>query len=130
MSRTTVGRITQLTHTPGPWEAEYLYDGGKTIAQIRSPKTLLCVNAALHPLLDERGELKSAEQLEAESLRNAHLIAAAPDLLAALKRAVETIRTFHGIGLGPAEELTWQLYQQSPEMKAINAAIAKAEGKC
>jgi hypothetical protein len=60
----------------------------------------------------------------------ARLIVAAPDLLAALKRAVEAIRSFHGIGLsGKAEEGMWQLYQASPEMTAINAAIAKAEGR-
>lgn len=50
-------------------------------------------------------------------------------LLAALKRAVETIRAFHGIGLHEADEYgMWELYQNSPEMQAINAAIAKVEG--
>lgn len=61
---------------------------------------------------------------------NARLIAAAPDLLAALKRAVDTIRAFHGLGLpSHAEVEMWNLYQQSPEMQAINDAIAKAEGR-
>jgi len=57
------------------------------------------------------------------------LLTAAPEMKDALVRAVETIRAMHGIGLsGPAEDGMWKLYQQSPEMKAINAAIAKAEG--
>lgn len=50
------------------------------------------------------------------------------ELLAALHRAVDTIRAFHGIGLsGRAEAEMWRLYQSSPEMQAINAALAKAE---
>jgi hypothetical protein len=58
------------------------------------------------------------------------LNAAAPDLLEALHRAVATIRAFHGIGLNDADEAAmWKLYQASPEMQAINAAIAKAEGR-
>ena len=50
------------------------------------------------------------------------------ELLAALRRAVETIRAWHNMGhyAGEADRV-WALYQESPEMKAINAAIAKAE---
>lgn len=43
------------------------------------------------------------------------------DLLAALKRAKNIIRAWHG-------EVAWDLYdRESPEMKQINAAIANAE---
>lgn len=64
-----------------------------------------------------------------QKFADARVILAGPALLSALKRAVETIRAFHGIGLnGPAEEGMWRLYQQSPEMKEIHAALAKAEG--
>jgi hypothetical protein len=53
------------------------------------------------------------------------------ELLAALKKAVETIRAFHDIGVygrGAADDdAAWALYQASPEMQQINAAIAKAE---
>lgn len=53
---------------------------------------------------------------------NAHLIAASPDLLDALKEAKEIIRCWHG-------EVAWDIYDKaSPEMKRINAAIQKAEG--
>jgi len=44
------------------------------------------------------------------------------ELLEALKIAFGTIRAWHG-------EIAWDLYQDSPEMKIINAAIAKCEGK-
>ena len=54
---------------------------------------------------------------------DAALIAAAPDLLAALMTAKEVIRVWHGPN-------AWEIYDRvSPEMKAINAALAKAEGK-
>jgi len=58
----------------------------------------------------------------------ARLRAVNAELLTALHRAVETIRALHGIGLsGKAEAGMWNLYQQSPEMRAINAAIQHAE---
>jgi hypothetical protein len=59
---------------------------------------------------------------------NARLIAAAPDLLEALKAATRTIREWHGMGMGATEAQAWALYQASPEMQQINAAVAKAEG--
>lgn len=53
---------------------------------------------------------------------NARLIAAAPDMLEALEKAKETIRAWHG-------PVAWEIYDRaSPEMKMINAAIAKAGG--
>ena len=52
------------------------------------------------------------------------------DLLAALKVAVETIRIWQsGSGTKQTEAEVWALYQQSPEMQLITAAIAKAEGR-
>ena len=53
---------------------------------------------------------------------NAHLISAAPMMYEALKQAKETIHAWHG-------DIVWDLYQQSPEMKKVNEAISKAEGK-
>lgn len=44
-------------------------------------------------------------------------------LLDALRIAVDAIKIWHGGG-----EL-WELYQASPEMRLINAAIALAEGR-
>jgi len=54
-------------------------------------------------------------------LPNARVIAAAPEMLAALEKAVETIKAWHG-------DDGWDLYQHSPEMLAINSAMAKATG--
>lgn len=53
----------------------------------------------------------------------AHLFAGAPELLAALRKAKEVIKAWHGEG-------GWEFYDlHSPEMQPINAAIAKAEGR-
>lgn len=50
----------------------------------------------------------------------------ASDLATALRQAVRTIRTWHGMGMGKHEAQAWALYQASPEMQAINAVIANA----
>lgn len=48
---------------------------------------------------------------------------AVEELLEALKDAKKTIRAWHG-------EVAWDIYDShSPEMKRLNAAIAKAEGR-
>lgn len=64
---------------------------------------------------------------------NARLLAAAPDMLAALHTAVKTIRLWHDMtppGREPEELTGWEEYLAgSPEMREITAAIAKAEGK-
>lgn len=52
---------------------------------------------------------------------DARVIQAAPELLAACKEAVSLVEFFHGT---PG----WEEYQNSPEMKRIHAAIARAEG--
>jgi hypothetical protein len=115
-----VGRIAQLTHTPGPWCVSEL--DGHAIGPVR----VLSAHGTDVPQLQAVARvMPRAGETEA----NAQLIAAAPALLEALKLAVEAIRVFHGLGLGPNEADTWALYQHSPEMQAINAAIAYAEGR-
>jgi hypothetical protein len=69
---------------------------------------------------------KKAHDWNAEADR---YLAQRDELLVALKTAVRTIRTWHGMGMGATEAQAWSLYQASPEMKAINAALAKVEGK-
>ena len=43
------------------------------------------------------------------------------EIKAGLKKAIETIHLFH-------EDVVWDLYQSSPEMKKINKALAILEG--
>lgn len=68
-------------------------------------------------------------EVNARVAADARVIAAAPELLAALQEAVRVIRTWHGIGMGKHEAQAWALYQASPEMQRINDAIRKADGR-
>lgn len=109
----------KTAHTPGPWrfQREDVID----TEHLRYP---------LHTIWTGESWLLARTCFAPASAANARLIAAAPDLLAALKRAVDTIRAFHAIGLNGRREVdAWRLYQQSPEMQAINAALAKAEAQ-
>ena len=47
-------------------------------------------------------------------------------MLAALRTAKETIRAFNGLGMsGAVEQVCWDAYQHSPEMKQINEALGE-----
>ncbi len=51
-------------------------------------------------------------------------------LLEALEGARRTIKTWHNMGLADDQEQpVWEAYQQSPEMKQIDAALASARGE-
>lgn len=72
-------------HTPGPWVMNYRGTIGhiKSIADIRS---------GLSPTVTKFGEGFSANSIShEESLANARLIAAAPELLAAMKQCLQLI---------------------------------------
>lgn len=126
------------THTPGPWTFEPGDTGDPSVGVGAQLPTVFVGNpnpyydgillATLHDPIcnnDEDGHPQYFGNADA----NARLIAAAPDLLAALQEAVRVIRAWHGMGMGPHEAQAWALYQASPEMQRINAAIAKAEGR-
>ena len=88
------------THTPGPWKAlfdddeEYHgvestdieHEGGGQIAKVYGTDNFPC--------------LEATEKICQEMIANAHLVAAAPDMLAALKMVAEDIGNFHQIPLG------------------------------
>jgi hypothetical protein len=112
-----------VTHTqsftPGPWRVDESFAMPAVIAPCY-PKGMTCVAVVYGP-----GEIVSRippAQSTTEQHANARLIAAAPELLEALKEAKELIQFFHG---DPA----WEIYDSSsPEMKRLNAAISKATG--
>lgn len=98
-------------HTPGPWVTG---SGGFESVKTPGPNG--------RPIALVAGETQRWPFREGEMLANARLIAAAPDLLEAVRDAIETIHEWHG-------DVAWDLYQHSPEMKRLNAAIAKVEGR-
>lgn len=85
-------------HTPGPWAV--------------SP---------YNNITSRNGTVAKTEQMpgnyESEQKANAHLIAAAPDLLSALKETIEYLETF-----------ACHDEQGRAAIKSANAAISKAEG--
>lgn len=70
-------------HTPGPWE-HWATGAGATIVEAAHPNILLAEVIGPRPHPDISDELKA----------NARLIAAAPDMLAALESAVEHCDNF------------------------------------
>ena len=97
--------MTQITHTPGPWSLRMT--GWQTnpaaIYSPRRPGAVACIPARTSVPLDEQSA-------------NAHLIAAAPDLLAALSNIILSSDANCGDSLANAIE-------------AARTAITKAKGQ-
>ena len=101
-------------HTPGPWELRGWSVKCPTnnfrVARIGEPDKAL-------------RQFGDYEDMEAECRANARLIAAAPDLLAALKDALRSAR--HDFDAGEKGEAEFRAAYSEQF-----AAIAKAEGLC
>lgn len=96
-----------MTHTPGPWiwDGETLKAGGEHLP----------VYGACSPM--------SGGSWIGEAKENSRLIAAAPDLLAALKDIVEAV-AICGVEYGRTTEIC-----QVNDFSAARSAIAKATGE-
>lgn len=117
--------MSEFKGTPGPWRAVEHGEPGSGWWSVLSGAWDVSHNHAAEPgvVADSR----YSAMKPAENAANAHLIAAAPEMLAALKVADEFIR--NGALLGyirmPAPD-TPDPAQEVPEI--IRAAIAKATG--
>lgn len=96
------------THTPGPWEVL----GGNRVSV-----TLPCADVEASGYVSACIAITHSSEPRVDKVANARLIAAAPDLLAALK--VCRNRFFPADELERDRDLDWD---------TVNAAIAKAEG--
>lgn len=113
-------------HTPGPWAYQYCKatQDGTPVFTLRSfYKSPACIHEGVW-LADIRMGRHDEEVSPGEGCANARLIAAAPDLLAALKSARSTLVNLITANIDipdfdPAKHVT---------VKLIDAAIAKAEG--
>lgn len=97
-------------HTPGPWlagEKTHFHNGQNHSLPLR------VIRQVAQPFPKEIALVWATENPEEQA--NAWLIAAAPDLLAACKRAVRNME-FYGVG-------SWEVCEQ------LRAAIARAEGQ-
>jgi hypothetical protein len=114
-------------HTPGPWTFETPPPEAYTDHDIHLDPEIAFWIADTRVAGEVLASVHKTARGEHEP--NARLMAAAPELLAALRSAVDTIRSWQNLGLlsSTDREEAWALYQQSPEMQVINAALAKAE---
>lgn len=100
-----MSKITKLSQVQGPWT----------------------VNKEAHNIIVDSSHLEVAMIVcdsDEEKIRTlSHLIAAAPELLMALYRALGLIKKWHGV------EGWNHYYQQNPEMKPMRYIIAKANGE-
>ena len=74
-------------------------------------------------------DVASNRQAEIVRLREALAASEARErtLISALVTAKQTLRAWHNMGIPAAlQESQWELYQNSPEMTAINAALPDA----
>ena len=98
-------------HTPGPWQVD--------------PRADNHVIAASRPICSvSYSNTADTEGTRAENAATARLIAAAPDLLEALKVATDLIESH----TGHSKIINWQ-HAAGRRLPELRAAIAKAKGK-
>lgn len=121
-------------HTPGPWAIEALrYEGARIVAGPTYDKSSRPVGwVAADDTMEEASTGRIREVMSDEANANARLIAAAPELLEALRGLLRD-----GIALDLNESRRWHYngdrrienFRDSCPMCLGRAAIAKAEGK-
>ncbi len=99
--------MTKHTHTPGPWRL--IQDG-----PMPDSRSICAGDYGIGEVWNLNGN--------PENLANAHLIAAAPDMLAALERCEQILSNCIVAGEALADHFPTRL-------AAVRAAIAKAKGE-
>ena len=105
-------------HTPGGWVVERLFN-------VMAPHA----HGGMRSVATTGGHMDSTriEGVHAENVANARLMAAAPDLLEALKIALGFVAAFAG-GYRANYDLKETLPSHQETIDSIQAVIAKAEG--
>jgi hypothetical protein len=111
-------------HTPGPWSVAPYPEGAELLEVVADYSELPGGRKSAHWIAElDAGGIDDDRETNAA---NARLIAAAPELLEALKDASRTLKTC----LSACNEKRTMGIQAHPCLVCrINAAIAKAEGK-
>lgn len=95
-----------MSHTPGPWRCDLAHAGGGLLRY--------CIQTTTRGIAVVEGRHENALNLEAD----ARLIAAAPEMLAALKLADAVLAA-------PPQLFA----EEGPSRSVVRAAITKAEGQ-
>lgn len=109
-------------HTPGPWKSTVLRDGariesdGASVAWVGPDDTRECADGRIVEVMTKR------------AVANAHLIAAAPDLLAEHHRTLGQLERMQSMTkhLSKTDPLAEEI---ASAIKGTKAIIAKAEGR-
>lgn len=119
-----------MTHTPGPWTLETVRTASGLCHKVGPFPPRREGSAPRHACLysDYPSESNPADQ---ELLANAHLISAAPELLAALEACHGALEWVIEQGGGPAceHEAGVCFCKENNALNAARAAIAKAKGE-
>lgn len=107
--------MSEVKHTPGPWALD---DTG-WIARVDNGEPVCLINAGLRN-----------DELPSQELADAHLIAAAPEMLEALKACRSSIGGYAISSPDQALEVVSDFLEEIRRVDGIaRAAIAKAEGR-
>jgi len=104
--------MSNQKHTPGPWHINDM--------TLPSRRYVTIGNNIAHVLHNSRGKIYSIKQMEPEQAANARLIAAAPELLEALR---EMLPIVHAAMDNDDDDVIGKIAYRA------SAAIAKAEGE-
>jgi hypothetical protein len=108
---------TQMAHTPGPWHCHYLGEIAEQDVDGCLATGITTASIDEYNKEGDRGDLIAWVPHDRNEEANAALIAAAPELLAALKEMVAMV------------EAEYSGFDAVPEWQAATAAINKAEEK-
>ena len=117
----------EAKHTPGPWRLDYQGVYGKSGVYCDDPLFAGHTLAGVHfPPIYERGE--TAPQAFAIAEANAHLIAAAPDLLEEAQQALDLIVGLQGAFDDGSSEGQFTERVLAERAMKLRAAISRAHG--
>lgn len=109
--------MSQTEYTPGPWNIKKLYKEGCPAKEEYAVWHILAGKSTVCTFSFENTDIDNSTEREA----NAKLIAAAPELLEALQKAIEVIKQWH------AADDVFDIYcSHASEMKPIWETIKKA----
>lgn len=115
--------LVLVPHTPGEWKVATGYDGSRTIAIMRDFRPGIGPGDGVQVIADHDWVGSAfADQIFA----NAHVVAAGPALLGALKQALQLLTNTGGFDQGATPQ--W-MRARADAVNAADAAIAKAEGR-
>ncbi|MGQ2942951.1 MAG: hypothetical protein ACT6Q7_03000 [Blastomonas fulva] len=120
---------TAAQHTPGPYEVQPLQSSHGADIAIVAP-----ANGFVVAIIPHDPDIQTADDVDCDTvvrhpqdMANAQLLAAAPELLAALERAVAEIEAWRR-GLNVRNMNKCKVGATFADMPSIRAAIAKAKG--